>query len=217
MNTAMNELELQRLVDGELSQAEQQNLLRRLDESPGDWRTVALAFVEQQVFADASRELLAESAMPARVAMRAELKSPRTLWPTVVAAVALGIGLGLLSGGLMTSLRPGSSDAVVDADNPIDQSDQATDAVLEPVPVMSLEFANAGREDDAWSIPVYDPKDVNDDYWNVENIVPPEVRSAFSKEGYRVDHHREFYSIPLDDGRRVAVPVDTVQVRYAGL
>ena len=217
MNTAMNELELQRLVDGELSQAEQQNLLRRLDESPGDWRTVALAFVEQQVFADASRELLAESATPARVAMHAEAKSPRTLWPTVVAAVALGIGLGLLSGGLMTSLRPGSSDAVVDADNPIDQSDQATDAVLEPVPVMSLEFANAGQEDDAWSIPVYDPGDVNDDYWNVENIVPPEVRSAFSKEGYRVDHHREFYSIPLDDGRRVAVPVDTVQVRYAGL
>ena len=189
MNTVVNELELQRLVDGELSQA----------------------------VACASQELLAESAMSPPVATQTRVKSPRTLWPTVVAAVALGIGLGLLSGGLMTSLRPGSSDAVVDADNPIDQSDQATDAVLEPVPVMSLEFANAGREDDAWSIPVYDPGDVNDDYWNVENIVPPEVRSAFSKEGYRVDHHREFYSIPLDDGRRVAVPVDTVQVRYAGL
>lgn len=227
MSTVVSELELQRLVDGELSQAAQQDLLRRLDESPGGWRAVALAFVEQHVFADASQELAEERLPPKPAAAQPELRARRIHWPTVAAAVALGIGLGLFGGGLVPPHPSGAPETIVDADpeavNPggtIDEP-EATEAtqqqVVEPVPVMSLEFASSDSAEEVWTIPVYDPGDMSEDYWNVEDIVPPEVRSVFSREGYLLDHHREFYSVPLDDGSRVAVPVDTVQVRYAGL
>ncbi len=50
----MNPLELQKLVDGELSPQERAQLLRAFDHSsnPEVWRSVALAFIEDQVFRD---------------------------------------------------------------------------------------------------------------------------------------------------------------------
>jgi hypothetical protein len=48
----MNSLDIQRLVDGELSVAERALLLKRIDLTPQNWRTVALAMLEEQVFCD---------------------------------------------------------------------------------------------------------------------------------------------------------------------
>ena len=39
-----------RLVDGELSAAERQQLLASLDDRPGGWRRCALAFLEAQTW-----------------------------------------------------------------------------------------------------------------------------------------------------------------------
>lgn len=50
----MDPLEIQRLVDGELLPADRKQLLKRIDLTPDDWRTVALALLEEQSF---SREI----------------------------------------------------------------------------------------------------------------------------------------------------------------
>ena len=44
--------EFDRMVDGELSEAEQRSLLQRLEESPAGWRELALAYVEASVWKD---------------------------------------------------------------------------------------------------------------------------------------------------------------------
>jgi len=44
--------EIDRLVDGELSEDEQRSLLQRLEESPTGWRELALAYVEASVWKD---------------------------------------------------------------------------------------------------------------------------------------------------------------------
>jgi hypothetical protein len=82
---------------------------------------------------------------------------------------------------------------------------------------MSMEFADASGDASHWTLPVYDADEVGEDYWLGHDVLPEEVRQDLSRRGYRLDHDREFYTIPLDDGREVAVPVDTVQVRYTGL
>ncbi|REJ85492.1 MAG: hypothetical protein DWQ34_07170 [Planctomycetota bacterium] len=80
----------------------------------------------------------------------------------------------------------------------------------------AIDWPDVLRRHDGWLRKVVRIR-LGDEYWNAENGIPREVRSAFSQNGYDLDHHRKFYSVPLDDGRRVAAPVDTVQVRYAGL
>ena len=55
MSEPMDELQLQRLVDGELNETECRRLLARLDGVPNEWRRVALAYVEQQLWATACR------------------------------------------------------------------------------------------------------------------------------------------------------------------
>lgn len=46
--------------------------------------------------------------------------------------------------------------------------------------------------------------------------VPEYVRRRMEREGYRVEGGRKVIEVALDDGRRVAVPVDSVSYRYVG-
>ncbi len=53
-----------RLVDNELSPAEQRELLAALEDEPGGWRRCALAFVEANVWRDSLHGVRAEQAVP---------------------------------------------------------------------------------------------------------------------------------------------------------
>jgi hypothetical protein len=46
--------------------------------------------------------------------------------------------------------------------------------------------------------------------------VPDYVRTRMERQGYRVGGGRKVIEVALDDGRKVAVPVDTVSYRYVG-
>jgi len=46
--------------------------------------------------------------------------------------------------------------------------------------------------------------------------LPPEVLEALRDAGHRVRHHRDLVPFMLDDGRRLLVPVDEVDVHYVG-
>jgi hypothetical protein len=49
---------------------------------------------------------------------------------------------------------------------------------------------------------------------------PPPIsdhqRAIWQRQGYQLDQRRRVVSVPLGDGRRAAVPIDQVQVRYVG-
>ncbi len=54
----------------------------------------------------------------------------------------------------------------------------------------------------------------------LENQPPPVSeygRAVLERHGYQVDQRRRFIPAMLGDGRRVAVPVDMVQIRYTGI
>jgi hypothetical protein len=56
------------------------------------------------------------------------------------------------------------------------------------------------------------------DQWlrNQPPSVPDYVRARWERQGYQVEERRNLVSVELEDGRRVAIPVDEVEVDYVG-
>jgi hypothetical protein len=96
---------LDRLVDGELGQAERRDLLAALDDEPGGWRSCALAFLEAQTWRWQLSRLAAEQSLrkaESVVASAGEQQHSRSArtggWWSVCLAVAacllVAFGLG---------------------------------------------------------------------------------------------------------------------------
>jgi len=56
------------------------------------------------------------------------------------------------------------------------------------------------------------PSAINND----STAIPEYVRARMEREGYRVEGGRKVVEVALGDGRKVAVPVDTVSYRFVG-
>ena len=46
--------------------------------------------------------------------------------------------------------------------------------------------------------------------------VPEYVRAQWERQGYQVEERRRLVSVELEDGRRVSIPVDEVELEYVG-
>ena len=57
-----------------------------------------------------------------------------------------------------------------------------------------------------------------DDRWLTRQppAVPASVRAQWERQGYQVEEHRRLVSLDLEDGRRVSIPVDEVELEYVG-
>jgi hypothetical protein len=212
MTDNVNELEIQRCVDGELSDDQQRALLTRLEGTPDGWRLLALAFVEYQVWGEGCRAVV--GAIPAQTSLcaRGPVRSTAR-WLAAAAAVVIAVGVGFTAGqrwgsGPMGPLVAGAGAAT---------GDSARAERPAPEPVMNLEFVRDGDSTPEMTIPVFDRQDLGAEYWDEPDIVPADVRQALFRRGYDVRQQREFVSIPLSDGRQIAVPVDTVLMSYRGL
>ena len=119
MSHTVDERTLQRCVDGELNEAEQQALLRQLDRSPAGWREVALAFIEQQLWSQAGQAWVREPVQPqvAPQAVDAPVRSSGSgLRNTaLVASTLLAVGLGYLGGSRNFWSKPSQSGSDVAA------------------------------------------------------------------------------------------------------
>ena len=51
---------------------------------------------------------------------------------------------------------------------------------------------------------------------HIPDALPPEVQQAFEQSGHRVVQQREIVPIQMNDGRRLVVPVDHVEIHYVG-
>ena len=206
------------LVDGELGERQRRQLLGSLDDTEDGWRRCALAFLEAQCL---HRELSPISC-PRPIESRAE-KQPGGVaatgrhWRTLVAMAAsflVALGLGISWRSLFVPDR---------------------DFVSPPVEVAESDAAGGTEEDsDSWrmvSFPVSDgsdgiemvrlpaiERDSIDDAWlmNLPGGVSPEVVRAIEDSGHRVRSQRRLLPLRMNDGRRLVVPVDQVELHYVG-
>lgn len=220
---------LDRLVDGELPAAERREVLARLDDEPHGWRRLALAFVESQTW---RRELtaLADGALlgncPTSTAMApAAATSPASSrwskWLAMAAAVLLAFagGVAVRDRGLPAwagfgaptedwawtgteRSRPASESPdmgqVVSADGPPRLT--LYNAAGQPIELPLLEASQAGAE--LWQQPA--------------ELVPRNVREALRRSGYEIEQQRQLLPFDLHDGRRIVVPVDSIDLRFDG-
>jgi hypothetical protein len=66
-------------------------------------------------------------------------------------------------------------------------------------------------------LPGFEPRQFDEDWLrSLPGGLPPEVLHALREAGHHVRHHRDLVPFSLEDGRRLLVPVDELDVHYAG-
>ena len=50
----------------------------------------------------------------------------------------------------------------------------------------------------------------------VPDGIPPGVRQALVQAGHQIEEHREVVPVQMNDGHRLMVPVNNVQIHYVG-
>ena len=234
----MNELQLQRLIDGELNDADQREFLTQLDQKndTAAWRTLALGFVEDRLFHNA---LAGEAPSPPTSSIgphrRDSLLSnqkPFSAWSVLTLCIGVVAGVLLMqsfshqgfTGIAQTSENenetiPQHSGAETVAPNvpqvvAMDAQKQRAPEMHFPKPAMHLQWKT--NEDQSVSLPVYSPEQ----YAEASRLqqlrpFPKQWQKELESRGYKVQRKPRIYRFPMDDGREILVPTESVQVRYA--
>jgi len=211
----LNNAELDRLIDGELSIAEQRNLLSRLEAEEDGWRRLALGFLEAQALRQICPGLLTDGP---RVASRTSTgltrrKDPGKAFPglpwglvTIAAAASFLLGLSINR----WQVQPPES-AITTA-----SSKATTSAPSRRTPVDKLQVIfpeGPGRWSEPVELPVVDRNDVRAQFWLSDQPVWPQaVRSSLRESGQEVAEQRHWMQVELEDGRQGYVPVSELIV-----
>ena len=232
MTHHLDELTLQRCIDGELCEAEQQALLRQLDRTPSAWREVALGFLEHQIWSKTGHDWIHEP-VPPQVAPPVPESRPRRVQGALlrnmalVASTLMAIGLGYVGGSRSYWSRPSGSPssgteialdssilnrsngvAAIQGAVPVSHSDGQA-----PTPLMQITLTSDGHESEPLSLPVYDAADLTEfGEWMTPRL-SAEERRHLEDQGYQVREEPRFYSVPMDNHRQLVVPINTVHVR----
>jgi hypothetical protein len=231
-----------RLADGELSQGERRDLLSQLDVEPHGWRRCALAFLEAQGWRKElgaiARPRVDRRDPPSAFHLPPSPPSPRRGWRSplgavlaVAASFLVAFILGMhVRGGPAT---PGSGGPAIDSQlaagtggAPGSEPWQARkpDAprpAAVPADRWQVVTLNAPQGPEGETTTVRLPaveRNTLDEQWlqTVPMAVPEDVLAELKRNGLEVRQHREILPMEMQDGRRLVVPMDRVEVHYVG-
>lgn len=216
--------ELDHLVDGELKDAERRELLARIDAEPGAWRRCALAFLEAQAWRGdlkaVARPPRVEPAAPPVIAPRAgRLRSRLPAVLAVAACFAMAFGLGVLVRPAWRGVVPGLDQVARQVPQAPGKADVGPRGSLvdSASPWRMVTLTGTDASDDPIRLPAVERNRI-DDAWlgSLPAAVPPDVLRALERTGHSVRQSRQLMPVPMEDGRRLVVPVDQVEVRPVG-
>ena len=237
---------IDRIVDGDLSPTELGAALDRLGREPDGWKRCTLAFLEAQCWRESFRAFDPPVRVPVEALSRptASARELRRFAGWRRGVIAAGIAtVSFAMGWLVHPVRPPSpaqngttqmppmiATHVEDAPKPPVESPGVRESA-EPAgefarPPLRPRFVADPRESvvtvahlrvGSAEVPVLAGPKIDEEW--VRNQ-PPALneyqRALLERQGYQVAQHRRIKMATLPDGRRVAVPIDQVQVRYAG-
>ncbi|AMV18192.1 hypothetical protein [Planctomyces sp. SH-PL14] len=237
------ELEIQRCVDGQLSEADQQALLRRIQALPDGWRHLALAYLENQLWSQtiqktepitpASPKPAAANATPLAATSSGHAPAGRRnsvgVWGKVVSSMAAGVMAGVILHGQMGTDGPGVSGtngaaSVAARDGfpfePTGSSSSPASAggtTARSVQVTTVDGSGLGgaRVGITTPAPAHHAGANAAAQTTQPTLVSDELRKELQRSGYAIEEGQLYYSIPLPDGRHYIVPVNSVRVRNA--
>lgn len=228
--------QLDRLVDGELSDDERRELLSSLDATETGWRQLALAYVEAQTWRDdfgalaaPPREPLAEPAPQAARESESSTASPAPFKLMLAMAasflVALTVGLQFRGGGdappageptltsfVETKPFPGDDRPAIIPQG----SDLAADT---PSPAVSNPDASIPATPNTPAGPNATPVfNVGSQPSQAEatSTIPPNIAEMLRRLRHRIERRRSLVPVETEDGRQMLIPVEDVEVHYVG-
>lgn len=239
-------IELDRLVDGELSDDQRRALVEQLEAAPGGWRRCALAFMEAQSWGQGLRAALqepAEASTTASIAAAANtltansVETPRRsrfgsrlLEQALMLAASflLAFTLGIAARGwLAPESGPPSiattSGQVAVGHAPGDRAQAVTGTTLATAGGASsprqvvLRFAGQQASEDGVPLPVLGADDLTRQWLDAGGQqLPEEFVKQLGRLGHRVETVRDLVPVRLSDGTAAEVPVERLQIRYVG-
>jgi hypothetical protein len=226
-----HDLQIQRLIDGELTRPEIQQLLRTANSQPELWRELAVAFVEDRIFASESRRFsqdegrvlepaaspaatsLAAGGMPGSTSKSASALRNTGLWLSAAAMMLCAAGLGFLAGsGQGGSQRSTESNLIAgstgaNANNQVSDSGpymfQLLDDQGQPIPNTAVPLLT---EADARRLG-YDPS---------RAAIPPEVQSQFRRAGLELEPEVKYINGRFPGGPKITIPYSDLKIRSYG-
>jgi negative regulator of sigma E activity len=235
-----SERRLDSLVDGELNETERRELLLRLEHDPDGWRRCALAFLEAQCWkAELGQMVARPKKASCPTVLHREPSSRRQTWRQYVATsltiaasflIALVVGMGLRGNWSGAALH--SPDALVTgtmAEFPLANAGsspaRATEVRALPMQVTAddWEMVTLGGDkslkgqSQTIRVPAQRRNVLDRDMLDhIPDAISPQMEEVFEQSGHRVVQQREIVPLQLNDGRRLVVPVDHVEIHYVG-
>jgi len=214
MNLSIESRLIDRLVDGELPDAERRELLLRFDTEPDGWRRCALAFLEAQTWRQAMTPVVAASGVPGLKSSKGVYSGfsmpntsssgratrfwrPATRLSGLAAAIVLAFTLGWFLHRQTGAIMPDSRSVDPQAESVVEGSAQ-------PPQNASIKVA---REASNSTQPVRAAADVDPLAKDLQKL---------QQQGYRVETQPRLVSLESKDGRKVRLPVQEVRIRYVG-
>jgi hypothetical protein len=222
-NQPLNEdILLDRLVDGELSDSQRRQLLQSFDKRPDGWRQCALAFLEAQSWREEMEEVLR-----GRRTQTQASKSPASSfspgqnsgwatgarWLALAASLVLAFGLGRMQhergwqiaggsfgpGGEVASVNPPSSSGMHNGTKP----DNAVTFFVKD---------DGGRKQPV-RVPLVDADTLDKEFgMRFQTGMPDDVRNQLKDSGYAVKSKRQYAPLWLENGRPMILPVEDTKI-----
>jgi len=229
----MNSLDLQRIVDGELSHELRCELLRALGPDSSQWQELALLLLEDQ---ELSKQILREPPIAPKHLIRASLESDaspstrarksslgyRLLAVCAIFAVGLGSGFWFKAIAPQASSTPQASSLTksdMKSDMPStfsSDSNRANGASFDYVSPWRVRVEN--DSDRAIEIPLVDAREIDPQLILANNALEiAKLNQQLKRRGYELEAKPTMYSGALEDGRRIMVPIHNVSLRPYGL
>ena len=224
--------QIDRLVDGDLSESERRDLLLALEREPDGWRACALAFLEAQgwrgeigaVVRDRAALSIAPPAQPLVGGWRGVLRKGPGAWLSLAAVVMVSFALGLewRGRGETESIGPGSPGRNdLAGSSKTDQLPVNRDpgAATDDGPSSSswgdtrLVFDERGNLVEEYEVPLVDPSSLDRSWQSAgESPFSDAEREELERQGFTVVQRRKLTPYRTNDGKTVLVPEHEVEV-----
>jgi hypothetical protein len=225
---------IDRLVDGELSAAEERSFLAAMELEPDGWRRCALAFLDARAW-KIELGLIARQACPRLDAapmngtpVTAALPTPRaagTRWAracAIAACIGLAFYLGIVVRGQWAEIGEGA-DHQLAGTGAASKDDLGAGESVRPHsvarPLLTVAVVdNQGEVERQLEIPLVEADGLNAG-WLARRpaAMSPQQVETLESYGYRVDQERLYVPVVLEDGRQAIVSLDRAAVKYNGL
>lgn len=227
------------LVDGELTERQRRELLAGLDGEPGGWRCCALAFLEAQAWKnELGRFGHDPDGEPRRVKPsvqgtpgRSRFARRLATWTAMAASFLLTLTLGWWLQDVWHGAAQPSIGEIAEVDVPQRPSTGAEQpeplgratSPAAAVPSRSWQMVTLSSGEDAgdsagsFQLPAIEREFLAADWaTDLPIAIPDEVLQALQRTGHQVQRHRRLLPVEMEDGRRLVVPIDQIDVRYVG-